>query len=550
LIIKSHQLQTQGERIAQNADVIVFPDKAVANAFTQLFSVSDSKIKIRPQGLIKNNLYKNNKAYARCGLRKKLDIAPSAQIVLGMGHGDYRKGVDLFVEMGQKILLNHPHVYFVWVGDFEKTMEGRVEALLSQNGKREHFYFCGFENQPDLYFAGADVFALTSREDPYPSVVLQSLDVSVPVVGFQDAGGFNSLIEQGCGLLVPKDDVSAFAKSIVMLLNDTEKNAQFGARGQQLMEDHFAFSHYLFDLLDWLQCPQKRISVIVPNYNYAKYLKERLSSVLNQSYPIYELIILDDASTDNSVEVINACLSATNKSIDYKIIVNSENSGSVCAQWKKGIDIARGDFVWIAEADDVAYPDFLREVIRSFDDNEVVMSYSQSQQMNDEGKIIADNYHDYTNDIDPEKWCKDYLIDGKDEIGSALSIKNTIPNVSSVLFRRENLEASINRCQSKLKQLKIAGDWLIYTDILQTGKIAYHAQSLNMHRRHQKSVTHSSSLDIEHVAEVIFMQRHVAEVAQLTLPVLQSANEYIQKLCKHFAIEEAEALEKLQMKVS
>ena len=48
----------------------------------------------------------------------------------------------------------------------------------------------------------------------------------------------------------------------------------------------------------------KKVSVIIPNYNYEKYIIERIDSVLMQTYPIYELIILDDCSTDNSINVI------------------------------------------------------------------------------------------------------------------------------------------------------------------------------------------------------------------------------------------------------
>ena len=48
----------------------------------------------------------------------------------------------------------------------------------------------------------------------------------------------------------------------------------------------------------------KKVSVIIPNYNYAKYIGKRIDSILRQTYPIYELIVLDDYSTDNSVKII------------------------------------------------------------------------------------------------------------------------------------------------------------------------------------------------------------------------------------------------------
>ena len=75
------------------------------------------------------------------------------------------------------------------------------------------------------------------------------------------------------------------------------------------------------------------VSVIIPNYNHAKYLEERIDSVLNQSYKDFEVIVLDDYSTDNSKEVINKY--AGHPKVSH-IILNEENSGSTFKQWHKG----------------------------------------------------------------------------------------------------------------------------------------------------------------------------------------------------------------------
>ena len=88
----------------------------------------------------------------------------------------------------------------------------------------------------------------------------------------------------------------------------------------------------------------KKVSVIIPNYNYQDYIIERIDSILLQTYPIYELIILDDCSTDNSVEVINKKIEEIKKeykNLKIQFIQNEKNSGGcVFKQWKKGFDIA------------------------------------------------------------------------------------------------------------------------------------------------------------------------------------------------------------------
>ena len=91
------------------------------------------------------------------------------------------------------------------------------------------------------------------------------------------------------------------------------------------------------------------VSIIIPNYNHADYLEERIRSILNQTYTNYEIIILDDRSTDNSIEIINKFRDNSHIS---NIIINEENSGSPFKQWFKGISLAKGDLIWIAECDD------------------------------------------------------------------------------------------------------------------------------------------------------------------------------------------------------
>lgn len=130
-----------------------------------------------------------------------------------------------------------------------------------------------------------------------------------------------------------------------------------------------------------------RISVIVPNYNYARYIEERLASICNQSIPIFELIILDDASTDDSFQRISRWLSVTHT--DARIIVNRTNSGNVFVQWRQGISLASGDYIWIAEADDLSDPDFLEAVLPPLISGDAVLSYCESQQINSDGVVLA-----------------------------------------------------------------------------------------------------------------------------------------------------------------
>src|SRR6187431_17527 len=92
-----------------------------------------------------------------------------------------------------------------------------------------------------------------------------------------------------------------------------------------------------------------KVSVIIPNYNHADFLMQRIVSILNQTYQDFELIILDDCSSDKSREIIEHY--RTHPKVSH-IVYNAENSGSTFKQWKLGLDYAKGDWIWIAESDD------------------------------------------------------------------------------------------------------------------------------------------------------------------------------------------------------
>src|ERR1700722_7019269 len=93
-----------------------------------------------------------------------------------------------------------------------------------------------------------------------------------------------------------------------------------------------------------------RVSVVIPNYNHARFLTRRIETVLQQTFQDFEVILLDDCSTDESRTI----LSSYAKNSKVRVEFNSLNSGSAFKQWNKGVGMARGEYVWIAESDDYA----------------------------------------------------------------------------------------------------------------------------------------------------------------------------------------------------
>ena len=223
-----------------------------------------------------------------------------------------------------------------------------------------------------------------------------------------------------------------------------------------------------------------QVSAIIPNYNHAKFLDERIQSVLHQTYQVDEIIILDDCSTDNSIEVIEKYRSCPK----VKIVLNSKNSGSTFRQWDKGIRLSIGNYIWIAESDDFSSPEFLEHTISALDNKNVVLSFCNSfiVDANSVMKGVVSNSY-FSNSVDI--FQQSFQMNGVDFLNKYLLHNNVIPNASSVVFKKSSYE------QASVFGTKLirTGDWLAWMKMTTVGDIVYNASCYNYFRVHTQSVT-------------------------------------------------------------
>ncbi len=222
------------------------------------------------------------------------------------------------------------------------------------------------------------------------------------------------------------------------------------------------------------------ISVIIPNFNHAKYLNQRIDSVLNQTYQNFELIILDDCSTDNSKTIIETYRNHPKlTSIQY----NTANSGSTFLQWEKGISLAKGNYIWIAESDDYTSNRFLESLINLINQNQNIgLAFCGSNTVDENGRAIGSLTLDVANNKDSY-----YLNNGYDECRNAFFFHPIVPNASAVLFKKENFY----KVDASFKQYKICGDWQFWIDICFDNNIAYLPHCFNYFRQSNTSVSRS-----------------------------------------------------------
>ncbi len=220
-----------------------------------------------------------------------------------------------------------------------------------------------------------------------------------------------------------------------------------------------------------------KVSVILPNYNHDKFLDDRLASILNQTFEDFELIILDDASTDNSLSVIKKYLEDPRVS---HFISNSENSGSTFIQWKKGLDLALGRYIWIAESDDIAHPNFLSIMVAALESHvNTGLVYCPSRWIDAGNQFIHTPEHEEGEDY----WGGNALIENDFLIG------NLIYNASSAVFRRD-LISKVNF--EETQKYKYAGDWFFWVQLISNIGVQRVNQRLNSFRRHQYNVSFKS----------------------------------------------------------
>lgn len=219
------------------------------------------------------------------------------------------------------------------------------------------------------------------------------------------------------------------------------------------------------------------VSVIIPSYNHANFLQERIQSILNQTYTNFEVIILDDKSTDNSIKIIREFYKDPHIS---NIIVNEKNSGSPFIQWYKGISLAKGDIIWIAECDDSCELDMLEQLISIYTKYDCVYAFSRSMVIDSEGN------QQY---ISQRHFNKDVHMIGLPFIKKYLCVSNTVRNASSVIFSKKAALA----ISKEFMDYHECGDWIFWIEMAKFGNVAVISKPLNHFRRYSTTNTSVAS---------------------------------------------------------
>lgn len=216
------------------------------------------------------------------------------------------------------------------------------------------------------------------------------------------------------------------------------------------------------------------VTIITASYNYAKYITYTIESVLNQSYDNWEYLIIDDGSTDNSIEIINNYCKK-NQKIKLLTHTNNENKGLI-ETLKLGIAKAKGEYIVFLESDDFITPDYLEKKLKLFsNDNSIKFIYNYITLINENNQQLNPNL--YLTQIE-KYWNKHNYAHS---IKNIISLNNYIPTFSSVMIRT----TIIKNCNFDSPKPAWV-DWWLWSQIA-SEKIYCIPEKLTYYRIHQDS---------------------------------------------------------------
>ena len=219
------------------------------------------------------------------------------------------------------------------------------------------------------------------------------------------------------------------------------------------------------------------VSVVIPTFNGGKFIEETIRSVLKQEDIFFELIVIDDCSTDDTCNKVTALKDENGHFDNFSLIKNVENKG-LMRNANKAAKTARGDYLLFLGHDDVLPSNHLNKMVLEMDER-TVMLWCNSYVINEVGKVTKVSLNDRL------QLLKNYFSK------PLLKYINYISSTSTgALVRR----TSFFKAGGYPEKYKHYGEWMLWIELAAIGEVTYTTATKAYYRRHESNMTSANNM--------------------------------------------------------
>lgn len=236
--IQQYTLPEHFRNVIKLSNAFIACGEAVKLNLIENHEIDSDKITVLPSLLPESALSFVANTEKTIKLKNQYGIPEDAFLVGGIGTVDLRKGVDIFLQVARK-LKDHKEIYFLWLGGQNTETDYKIFQIDNNRLGLRNVIFQTSVNNPLDFMSSFDVFFVSSREDPYPLVVLEAAMLEKPIICFDKAGGAKDFVENDCGFIIDYLDVDKTVDKIVELKDNSALRQQMGEAGRKkVLERH------------------------------------------------------------------------------------------------------------------------------------------------------------------------------------------------------------------------------------------------------------------------------------------------------------------------